>query len=952
MSVLVMKLEFLWRGSHILLEDPKHFRNISSHQRNNILAIMAYQFTYDIKKCHYCGNSCLTSKGFDTKFPWCTKWTCGRPGVCGKSFYTCDGSCSFIGNYSNAPTKVMVAPWEVRKHASRRHGGTMVTPEKPVVTASPNQNSSEYPSLSMTESEIDNAMAAVEMDEDNGTEGMEESAKEEVDFFSYGSETSCPYSDMYQWSVAESPVVAAQRMLTMAMSQDKSKATTDLPKNIPSKCFLFFLYFSILVLNIGSQNYYILCKMLTCLVSVCNPTIKDGWIRFPMNPKEIRSCITNRSNTKSLMHNIPKPKVTCIGKKQDHAYTSESEIIAFSMFLPSKANFNISARLVNLCSEKKFQDFITQIKELLPTLKYEGRTVVILSLGWFDGFDPSLSNKSNRKPIHATTCTLLFWDLIEGKPYYVGSFLQAAGPSKANHDCVFDHMLEDGKDFVHENGTPKGKVFYSTYHAAEVLCFRKRMFFLMDSPERASSTHLQNGNSNKHSYFGISCNTESLLENFECCEDCYGEVCTYIQRSDWKKYPFHRKVRCSNCLQFSWNNLVQRGNYKEPLYDLPHDVFADAPGYLLNIGPGRITSKLLIEAFEWSVENYLNNRNITRKQHLRNYYSLLCINDDTAKEWIEIMENCIVWKAITEQPDEFSDDEKLEVRASRELNPQDYLPPTCPAIWHMMELENIVEVPMHTLWNVQRSEYKHLLIAYLKKFNKWSTYLVRVNLFINLIADLKNEETKLVKISSDKIGGYVAENYRLLTRYTPWLSNILSEPDMKRKTDLPIQNPHLNPPKNWKKPELVEWLVSKRLPYSKEALKDELLATVNRFLDMDPESWPVAPIDPSLSITDTSMRELFMALFEMSSSFMATDLPGQHGYNRAFAFTVKFLYLLNSIDVNLPTASEGDDKAKSIWVRRYNHIRLLRLCDNFLLFGTVRNTWEGGQEGEGIVKDL
>jgi hypothetical protein len=60
-----------------------------------------------------------------------------------------------------------------------------------------------------------------------------------------------------------------------------------------------------------------------------------------------------------------------------------------------------------------------------------------------------------------------------------------------------------------------------------------------------------------------------------------------------------------------------------------------------------------------------------------------------------------------------------------------------------------------------------------------------------------------------------------------------------------------------------------------------------------------------------------------------------------------FLSLMENLDGRL-----NPRRKKTIWIAKFNFLGLLRVCDSFVHFRHVRNLYEGGSIGEGMVKEL
>jgi hypothetical protein len=88
-------------------------------------------------------------------------------------------------------------------------------------------------------------------------------------------------------------------------------------------------------------------------------------------------------------------------------------------------------------------------------------------------------------------------------------------------------------------------------------------------------------------------------------------------------------------------------------------------------------------------------------------------------------------------------------------------------------------------------------------------------------------------------------------------------------------------------------------------------------------------------------------MYNMFRAIFCTDLAGKEAMHRATASVMRFLSLMEVLDLKL-----SPKRAKPIWIAKFNFLGLLRVCESFVQFQHVRNLYEGGEIGEGIVKQL
>jgi hypothetical protein len=85
----------------------------------------------------------------------------------------------------------------------------------------------------------------------------------------------------------------------------------------------------------------------------------------------------------------------------------------------------------------------------------------------------------------------------------------------------------------------------------------------------------------------------------------------------------------------------------------------------------------------------------------------------------------------------------------------------------------------------------------------------------------------------------------------------------------------------------------------------------------------------------------------MFRAIFCTDLAGKEAMHRAAASAMRFLTLVEVLDMK-----QSPKRAKPTWIAKFNFLGLLRVCESFVPFQHVRNLYEGGEIGEAILKQL
>jgi hypothetical protein len=104
---------------------------------------------------------------------------------------------------------------------------------------------------------------------------------------------------------------------------------------------------------------------------------------------------------------------------------------------------------------------------------------------------------------------------------------------------------------------------------------------------------------------------------------------------------------------------------------------------------------------------------------------------------------------------------------------------------------------------------------------------------------------------------------------------------------------------------------------------------------------------PNITPSSTDIRHLLLLLFCIFGTLFSTDLNGKKAGNRFDALALQFLDRLEQIGgACLP------NKKSLIWFSKYGMMGLLRCRQHFVDYTYLHSLYEGGIEGEGMVKEL
>jgi hypothetical protein len=104
---------------------------------------------------------------------------------------------------------------------------------------------------------------------------------------------------------------------------------------------------------------------------------------------------------------------------------------------------------------------------------------------------------------------------------------------------------------------------------------------------------------------------------------------------------------------------------------------------------------------------------------------------------------------------------------------------------------------------------------------------------------------------------------------------------------------------------------------------------------------------PNITPSSADIRHLLLLLFRIFGTLFSPDLNGEKVGNRFDALALQFLDRIEQIGrACLP------NKKSPIWLSKYGMMGLLRYRQHFVDYTYPHSLYEGGIEGEGMVKEL
>ncbi len=262
-------------------------------------------------------------------------------------------------------------------------------------------------------------------------------------------------------------------------------------------------------------------------------------------------------------------------------------------------------------------------------------------------------------------------------------------------------------------------------------------------------------------------------------------------------------------------------------------------------------------------------------------------------------------------------------------------------MWLLGDMGDKTEGIMHLSMGIQKAVFK-FIIGWATEHKKGSTLQRRLAQNLGAVQDLKVAYCPCRPYKDEKFGGFTAETYRAMTMISCFLYQCLLENDLEPP---PPRGLNPNPQKEWTKQDNMNWMYLRGIDHSSSITAPEAREQV-RIL-MAKRKTPKVVNSPREPITTEEIRNLVWRMFNMFRSIFCTDLCGSEAKNRATASVMRFLSLMESLDIKL-----HPKRIKPIWIAKFNFLGLLRVCESFLQFKHVRNLYEGGVIGEGVVKEL
>jgi hypothetical protein len=721
-------------------------------------------------------------------------------------------------------------------------------------------------------------------------------------------------------------VLAASVVVSQALFQTPHLSHSPLPvANV-----MLFLYLAKLVISTGELQQGNLSKVLQILYPYAEKC-ESTWAPMPSTVSGFTSRISNVTNSNSLVSILPIP---CPETLPDgHGYTPFRQILNHALMMKRfEALETQDPKWHSLAMSLQFRTFLQHISDITDGTSALQQIAVGIIV-WTDGWDTSTGTKSNRSPMHTGTITLLFVDVASAQVVGIATYPNMGGPGKIDHGTVFRKFQDDIAAFETEGS---GKVFQSCHFAADVEIHTKIMFIVQDQPERRAASGLLGGGSSLHPLFGTSCDFKKLQLPFVACTDCEARLHQYLRAGDWTQPPM--AWGCLQCLGWSLDRLYL-ASYQLSC-KVPNHLDGHTPGAHLFTGPGKLTSSLLIDGWNFCIDMFAVQHKWIEAD-VKKYLGQLCINDATITTFVDSCRRHVFLRDVHDNPDEYTHHEVAETILDANVNPTTYELPQPPAMWLLSKTEEKPEGIMHLSMGIQKAVFK-FIIRWASDHKLGSALQRRLADGLKSLQELNLSYCPCRPYKDDKFGGYNAETYRGMTMVSTQLYRCLNETGLAPP---PPRGPNQKPQDKWLREDNMNWMFLRGVVHSLKITAPEARQQVSTLLNQ-PSPPPIIN-GPKEPITTIEMRDLVFRMQNMFRAIFCTDLCEGEAGNRSTASVMRFLCHLEVLDLKL-----NPKRDKPIWIVKYNFLGLLRICETFPLFRHARNLYEGGVIGEGIVKVL
>lgn len=607
----------------------------------------------------------------------------------------------------------------------------------------------------------------------------------------------------------------------------------------------------------------------------------------------------------ALLSNLPRPPIRMI---DGHACICLRDCIAdlFGHGLPVDCiKSHDSALPVSKITESPAAQ---RILENCKAMHGDKEVLCLYLTEWSDGFEPSMSCKGNRGSCWIKSITIsppheMLHALSHTYPIAVG----LNGESHEEVERFFSKTLIELKSGINN-------VFYHAGMRRNVTVYVELLVSLQDQPERRAANSLMLGSSTYTAQWGKALDFAQVAKQVPSCNACND---TLLAGND--------QDFCQNCA--NWDTFVNNGllDFYPPKH-FPHSKVPSSG----KLSPLRLTYTALKQAVFDAHNSYVSGQ--WNANNVHSYLRVHGINNDAVTEILKCAENC---KLLTDA-DMGDTEENIDLMMELEEHPETFVMWKFPSLWERgVELHQHIDVVMHLLFLGIVKTCIQKVLQWTKLRGKHTSFLKYCTGTMESVKTLNLDWCRTFPFKGGKLGGWVSENYLALARLLCWFLSRLEDVASDPTCNIPEDKPQ----KCWNKRENHSWLSvrGQKCTGTAKELRDRV-----KLLMTQPGGPP--SVLPPLGGSASNAHEMMLALQAMISRIMVSSFTNE-SIDDCERHIKLFLNSFHKFDKGM-----NDNNNTPSWITSYNFVCLINIPQVIREFGPVRNMWEGGGQGEKIIK--
>ena len=571
--------------------------------------------------------------------------------------------------------------------------------------------------------------------------------------------------------------------------------------------------------------------------------------------------------------------------------------------------------------------------------KFGFKVVEVYIIKWSDGCDPF--NVKKNKVSHWILS--MSFSPPDSKFYSTdNTYVIAAGPSNESHMPVVDKLREE---FDAMAASVHGDLFYHATKKTFVHVSLGYLAVIQDSPERTGDNCVPAGNARLNARFGMSVDYQTLWEKILPCVTCKLQFLgNYNSNST--------SIGCTKCTSWAIDPSQDLLAFR-PMKDYPKDELPDN-GFLPVL---KFTFPKLLIAYGYSYQKLFTKQ--WKPQHYFAYLAYHGISNQTGEQVVLAVRE--KWNIQDILQSDKTKPEKNTLLLS--IDKKEYLdysdaqlevyystPPPPPPTWVSgYSFDCLTPSVMHNLFlNVAKNIMKKVS-ELLKLFGLNEKFKAFANTATTKLAMVKCRWLPVIPWRFK--GGYVSENWLALVHVIKYFTSGA----VVLLRDYQYVEPTREKSK-WNVDEKKKYLSVRgiRVKPKDPKRKDPLKA------DVDPVFFEEVnkPGGPSpLLIEPGFERKLtnVVASYGGVVSCVMIKKTEEGVTSKECEWRIKqFLTFVHDLQLSVEyfTAEKAPKKYEPVWVKQFSYLNLLNIPAALDRWGSMRNLWEGGVIGEGILRSV